>query len=206
MRAPVCPKCGMEIPERNLNPSNDLAYCDRCDVAYSYRELMGQVAETVAEFELAPPEKSRFSYAVLPDGTERVARKMVRELLIMLCFWAGCAVVCFLAATGRLPMRFTVFSVAIAVLSLCVTLHRYNVITLDRDRRRLNARQGFKHEEIAFEEVVQVDVAMLRDDNAASYVVRACMKGDKAVDVADGLKRNDADYLADLLRMRIFAK
>ena len=206
MRAPVCPKCGMEIPERNLNPSNDLAYCDRCDVAHSYRELMGQVAETVAEFELAPPEKSRFSYAVLPDGTERVARKMVRELLIMLCFGAGCAVVCFLAATGRLPMRFMVFSVAIAVLSLCVTLHMYNFITLDSDRRRLSARQCFMHEDIAFEEVVQVDVAMLRDDNAASYVVRACMKGDKAVDVADGLKRNDADYLADLLRMRIFAK
>ena len=206
MRAPVCPKCGMEISERNLNPSNDMAYCDRCDVAHSYRELMGKVAEAVAEFELVPPEKSCFSHVALPDGTERVARKMGREILIMLCFWAGCAAVFFLAATGRLPMRFTIFSVAIAVLILCVTLHRYNVITLDRDRRRLSVCQGFKHKDIGFEEIVQIDATMLSVNDVASYVVRACLKGDETVDVADGLKRDDADYLANLLRMRSFAK
>ena len=206
MRALVCPKCGMEIPERNLNPSNDLAYCDRCDVAHSYRELMGKAAETVAEFELAPPEKSCFSYAALPDGTERVARKMVREILIMLCFWAGCAIVFFLATTGRLPMRFTIFSVAIAVLILYVTLHRYNVITLDRDRRCLSTRQDLKRKAISFEEITQIDVVNMDVKKGASYVVRAVLQDGKDIDVVDGLEMDDADYLANLLRMRIFAK
>ena len=201
-----CPKCGCEIAERNQNPLRDLAYCDVCKVNYSYRELMGNAADDRMEEEPPMPSKAVYTIVVNPDGTETVKRKYTRELIIGLLFLIGCAAVAWMALCGKLPIQWALYGFGIALCAIVVMLHRYNHVTMDANGRRLSVRHGFKVSNIDYDRIAEIDLVQIFTDKLDSFEVRAVLESGEHVEIMDGLKGDEADYLRYYIERRCFAK
>ncbi len=201
-----CPKCGGEIAERNQNPLLDLAYCDVCKINYSYRELMEANAEASAEEEPSIPSNAAYAFVVNPDGTETVKRKYTRDLIIGLLFLIGCAAVVWMALRGILPIQWALGGVGIALCAIVVMLHRYNHVTMDAGKRCLHVRHGFKVTDIDYDKIVEIDVVQILPDKLDSFEVRAVLESGEAIEIMDGLKKDDVFYLRFLIERRCFAQ
>lgn len=201
-----CPKCGGEIAERNQNPLRDLAYCDVCKVNYSYRELMEANAEAGADEEPSIPSNAVYTIVVNPDGTETVKRKFTGSLIWCILFLIGCGAVVWMALRGIFPIHWALGGVGIALCAIVVTFHRYNHFTMDAGRRCLLVRHGFKVANIDYDRIVEIDVVQIFSDKLDSFEARAVLESGEAVEIMDGLKRDDVLYLRYLIERRCFAK
>lgn len=202
---PVCPQCGQPFSKRNLNPLHDLAYCDNCRVNYSYRELMAYYAASTPNDTFDFPPGTPFTYAKNADGTETISRKFLGPLLIGLLFLAGCAIVLYLALHGVLPFQYSIYSGAVALLTLVVAHNSFNRFNLDSGNRRMTFREGFKLTTIAYDDIAHIDLVQMTESDK-SFLLRAVLKNGKHVDMVGGCKKTDLDSLQHFLERRCFAR
>ncbi|MCX7869298.1 MAG: hypothetical protein N2322_05035, partial [Terrimicrobiaceae bacterium] len=90
MLKPACPKCRQEIPPADVNPSADVAFCRRCNLA-------ARLSDLVAEGPSAPFDAAHPPRGVAVEGgpggvVMRASHRSLAAavgLLAMALFWNG---------------------------------------------------------------------------------------------------------------------
>lgn len=163
-----CPQCGLEISERNLNPSLDLAYCDHCQAAHSYQELLTRTVEGMEDIKPTLPQKSRLVYTIMPDGTERVKiRNFVwMDLSIVLFDLAAIPIFVMEISRGDLSrLDAALNGMVITLLTIGYAWASYNVVTLDATHRLLTVKLGPIRKRLDLDSIEEIELTEMPLDN-----------------------------------------